>query len=395
MKRASDSAAAVSCWLAAVMALAVLCLQVVPVLAPRIAADTALPPTFIGAYSGGLWAAALVGTAAAPALLARFDAWTLARACLALCAAGVLAATSGHPAALVLAALLVGLGHGLEGPVASHLLAAHVPVPRRPLWFSVKQAGVQVGAVAASLSLPGLATLFGWPVASAWAAAITVMLALLLALPRRVHAVPRAPTGGSHPLVALSTLTRLPVLRWLAVAAAAFGAMQICLNSFFVTFAVRERGATLISAGAWLAAAQLGGLVGRLFWGWRGNHMRSVMPLLLALGAGMSVCSALLGAFGTCMPEPLLWPLLVAFGLTASGWNGIFLAEVARQVPAPQAGTATAAVLLVMTAGLVAGPLVFSALAATLSFASAFTAWGALGALGVVALLQARRARRD
>lgn len=392
MTPARDPAASVSCWLAAVMALAVLCLQVVPVLAPRIAADTALPPTFIGAFSGGLWAAALLGTAAAPALLARFDAWHLARACLWLCAAGVLAVTSGQPAALVLAAVLIGLGQGLEGPVASHLLAAHVPVPRRPLWFSVKQAGVQVGAVGASLSLPLVATQFGWRAAGACAVAATAAMALLLALPRRAHPVPRPAAGRGSPLAALATLGRMPVLRWLALAAAAFGAVQICLNSFFVTFAVQERGATLVAAGAWLAAAQLGGLVGRVFWGWRGNRMRSVMPLLLALGTGMSVCAALLGAFGTRLPEPLLWPLLVAFGLTASGWNGIFLAEVARQVPASEAGTATAAVLLVMTAGLVAGPLAFSAMAAARSFAGAYVAWGALGLLGVVALLQAHRA---
>ncbi len=395
MKPVVDPAASVSLWLAAVMAMAVLCLQVVPVLAPTIAAEAALPPTFVGAYGGGLWAAALISTAAAPALLARFGGWSLAQACLWLCVAGVLAATSGHPAGLLLAALLIGLGHGLEGPVASHLLAASVPVPRRPLWFSIKQAGVQLGAVGASLSLPLVAVQLGWRAAAGWAAGATAVLALLLLWPRRAHPVPRTEAGSGNPLAALAALQRMPVLRWLAVAAAAFGAVQICLNSFFVTFAVNERGASLVAAGAWLAAAQMGGLVGRVFWGWRGNRMPSVMPLLLALGAGMSLCAALLGGFGTRLPEPLLWPLLVAFGLTASGWNGIFLAEVARQVPAAEAGTATAAVMLVMTLGLVAGPLLFSALAAWLSMAGTFVVWGALGTLGVVALLQARSARRD
>lgn len=394
-----DPAASVSLWLGAVMALAVLCLQVVPVLAPSIAADAALAPAFVGAYGGGLWAAALIGTAATPALLARFGAWSLAQACLWLCAAGVVAVTcvgdGGHTAWLVLAALLIGLGHGLEGPVASHLLAARVPVPRRPLWFSIKQAGVQVGAVVASLSLPVLATQFGWRAAGACAAVAAAALALLLMAARKAHPVPVAAPWSGNPWSALQALERMPVLRWLSLAAAAFGAVQICLNSFFVTFAVRELGATLVTAGAWLAAAQLGGLVGRVFWGWCGNRMPAVMPLLLALGVGMALCAALLGLLGTRLPEPLLWPLLVAFGLTASGWNGIFLSEVARQVPASQAGTATAAVLLVMTGGLVAGPLVFSALAASLSFAAAFTAWGALGTLGVAALLQARRARRD
>lgn len=392
MKPVVDPAASVSLWLAAVMAMAVLCLQVVPVLAPAIAAEASLAPAFVGAYGAGLWAAAIISTAAAPALLSRLGAWTLAQACLLLCVAGVLAASTGHAAGLVVAAGLIGLGHGLEGPVASQLLAAHVPVARRPLWFSIKQAGVQVGAVGASLSLPFVATQLGWRAAALLAAAATAALAGLLLLPRRAHAVPCTAAGRGNPLAALAALQRLPVLRGLALAAAAFGAVQVCLNSFFVTFAVTERGATLVTAGAWLAAAQLGGLVGRVFWGWRGNRMPSVMPLLLALGAGMSLCAALLGAFGTRLPEPLLWPLLAVFGLTASGWNGIFLAEVARQVPAAEAGTATAAVMVVMTLGLVAGPLAFSGLAATLSFATAFGAWGALGVLGVVALLQAQRA---
>lgn len=391
MKPAVDPAASAALWLAAVMAMAVLCLQVVPVLAPAIAAEASLAPAFVGAYGAGLWAAAIFSTAAAPTLLARFSAWTLAQACLLLCIAGVLAASTGHVAGLVLAAALIGLGHGLEGPIASHLLAAHVPVPRRPLWFSIKQAGVQVGAVGASLSLPIVATQLGWRAAAGLAAAATAMLALLLLRPARQLDLPRTAGGGGNPLAALAALHRMPTLRWLALAAAAFCAVQLCLNSFFVTYAVRERGATLVAAGAWLAAAQLGGLLGRVFWGWTGNRMRSVMPLLVALGSGMGVCAFVLGLAGTRMPEPLLWPLLAVFGLTASGWNGIFLAEVARQVPAAEAGTATAAVMVVMTLGLMTGPLVFSAVAASTSFAAAFAAWGGVAALGVGALLLAQR----
>ncbi len=77
-----DPARAVSLWLAGVMALAVMCLQVVPVLAPEIAGAAGLASTFVGPFNAGVWAAALVGTMAAPLLLARFDAWTLLdRAC--------------------------------------------------------------------------------------------------------------------------------------------------------------------------------------------------------------------------------------------------------------------------------------------------------------------------
>jgi MFS family permease len=380
----TDPARSVSFWLAAVMALAVLALQVVPVLAPAIGDATGLAPGFVGLFNAGVWAAALAGTLAAPALLVRVDAWTLSRSCMLLCAAGVAMAATGHAAGLVAGALLIGLGHGLEGPMASHLLAAHVAPPRRALWFSVKQAGVQVGAVAASFSLPVLASVAGWRVAALAVVALGLATAWLLGGPARRYAVAPAVHAAGPALGALSQLRDSAVLRALALAAAAFGSMQISLNGFFVSYAVEERGVSLVQAGAWLGAAQIGGLVGRILWGWVAGRLGSIMPVLLALGLTMSACTLLLGWLG---PQ---WALLVVFGLSASGWNGIFLAEVARQVPAARAGLATAAVLVVMTFGLVVGPLVFAAIAAMASFAGAFALWCVVGLLGVAALLRAR-----
>lgn len=379
----TDASRGVSLWLAGVMALAVFSLQVVPVLAPAIAADTGLAPAFVGAWNAGLWAAALVGTLVAPALLSRTGAWTLAQVCLLLCAAGATAVASGHVIGLVAGAVLIGLGHGLEGPMASHLLAAHVAPPKRALWFSVKQTGVQVGAVVGSFMLPPLALWVGWRAAALVAVALGLLLAVALYGPKRRYSVPPAPVAGGR-LQALSALGRLPVLRWLSFAAAAFAATQTALNGFFVTYAVAEQGATLVQAGAWLGAAQAGGLVGRLLWGYVAARLGTITPLLLALGVVTSACSVLLGTGGPA------WGLLVVFGLTASGWNGIFLAEVAHQVPAEEAGTATAAVMVVMMLGLVGGPLVFSALGAAVSFSGAFVAFGGVAAAGCGALMRAR-----
>jgi hypothetical protein len=105
----AEAARAVSLWLAGVMAMAVLSLQLAPVLAPTIGGGAGLAPEFVRLFNAGLWAAALLDTLTAPALLARRGAWTLARACLLLCAAGLAAMASGYAAGLVLAALLIGL----------------------------------------------------------------------------------------------------------------------------------------------------------------------------------------------------------------------------------------------------------------------------------------------
>jgi MFS family permease len=378
-----DAARAASLWLGGVMTLAVVAAQVVPVLAPAIAQAAGLSPAFVGAWSAALWAAALVATVAAPGLLARHDAWWLARGCLLLCVAGVACAASGNAAGLFVGAVLIGLGHGLEGPMASHLLATHVAPARRALWFSVKQTGVQVGAMAASLLLPVLALAQGWRAAAVAVCVLVLGFALALRGPAARLAVPRAaPAGG--PLGALAALQHTPVLRLLALAAACFGAVQVVLNGFLVTWAVTERGVSLVQAGAWLGAAQAGGLVGRPLWGWLAGRLGHIQPLLLALGLVMAGCAAAVGLGVSA------WPLLVLFGLSASGWNGIFLAEVARQVPPAEAGTATAAVMVVMVLGLVTGPLVFAAVGAAASFGTAYGVCSGVALTGCVALGRAR-----
>lgn len=380
----ADPARAAALWLGGVMALAVIALQAVPVLGPAIAQAADLPPAFVGSWSAAVWAAALVGTLVAPALLARRDAWWLARACLLLCAAGVACAASGRPAGMVIGALLIGLGQGIEGPMASHILASHVPPPRRALWFSVKQTGVQVGAVAASLLLPLLAVAFGWQAAAVIVVLGTLALAAAMQVPRARLPVARGTASAGEPLGTLVALRGRPVLRALALAAAAFGAVQVTLNGFLVTWAVTEQGVSLVQAGAWLGAAQAGGLVGRPLWGWVAGRLGRIQPLLIGLGLVMAGCA---GAVGAGLS---VWPLLVLYGLSASGWNGIFLAEVARQVPPAEAGAATAAVMVVMVLGLVAGPLAFSALASATSFGTAFSVWSGVALAGCAALWQVR-----
>ena len=118
------------------------------------------------------------------------------------------AVASGHVAGLALGAVLIGLGHGLEGPMASHLLATHVAPQRRALWFSVKQTGVQVGAVAASFSLPVLAALTGGWRAAAFVVALLALAAVaLLALPARKHAVPLAARSAAGAIGRVVTIS--------------------------------------------------------------------------------------------------------------------------------------------------------------------------------------------
>ena len=62
----------------------------------------------------------------------------------------------------------------------------------------------------------------------------------------------------------------------------------------------------------------------------------------------------------------LVMAVVVVFGASAIGWNGVYLAEVARQAPPGMAGMATGGTLAITFLGVVVGPPLFGVLAGAL-----------------------------
>lgn len=385
----------VTLWLGLVVAVASASAAAVQVLAPAIASDLAISGGFVGLYTAGIWLSMIFLSSSVGGLLARHGGWRLSQACLVLCALGLTCTLTGSPLGLACAAVLIGLAHGLEGPVSSQLLVQHVPATQRPLLFSVKQSGVQLGAVAASSVLPVIAVLAGWRWACVAVIVVLLASALWMQRARKVHDATPGPTlPRIGALEALRRMIRARDLLRLALASAAFAGTQVCLSSWFSTWAVNDRGLSLVDAGRLLASAQIGGLVGRILWGWVATRTGRATALLRMLGLVMTLCGLALGLGGGVLPMEVLYPLVACFGLTVSGWNGVFLAEVARRAGAQEVASATGAVMVVMTAGLVLGPLVFGGLGAVFSYGTAYAVMAGLTLAGALVLPRQIRAPR-
>ena len=88
---------------------------------------------------------------------------------------------------------------------------------------------------------------------------------------------------------------------------------------------------------------------------WIGNARLVLGGLGLAMtGAGLAA-----SAFTAEWSYAAIVGVCIVFGATAVGWNGVFLAEVARLAPAGQAGQATGGVLFFTFFGVVAAPPLF------------------------------------
>jgi len=368
----------------------------VPVLAPAIAADLGVSTTLLGAYSAILWTGGLASSLAAGSIIGRLGALRTSQASLVFCAAGLAAGAQGSLAALALLPAIVGFGCGVETPSSSQLLARVTPPGQRPFVFSLKQTGVQLGGMLTGLVQPAVLPWLGWRGALAAGAVLTLAYAFALQPVRRRYdtsaAAPRAvPASAIVALVRQVFATR--ATRELAIASFGYHAMQIALNGFLVSFLVASAGHSLKTAGALLAGAQFGGLVGRLGSGVLASRRLPTRPLLAGMGFAMSGAAVLVGLAGPSMSIPVLAVACVLFGVASSGWNGIFFAEIVREAPVEEVGHITGGMLITAYAGLIVGPLAFGAVAAAASYGIAYAFIALWSCAGALVLLERRRSR--
>ncbi len=374
-----------------VQTMTAMALVTVPVLAPEIAASLGVGTAAIGLYPSIAFAGAAVLALLSGSLVLRHGGVRVNQASVVLAAAGIGLAVAGSVPVVAFGAVLAGMGYGLATPGASHVLARVTPPDRRGLVFSVKQSAVPLGGLVAGALFPPVAERFGWE----WAVALAcgmVLSAALIIQPLRARLDDDRDPGRrvriDAPALSVRLILATPRLHPIALVAFSYGAMQLSLFGFFVTYLVERAGTDLVTAGLLFAVMQGAGFVARIGWGWVSDRRVSARPLLAALGAGTIASTVAAMGFSDSWPLAGLVVASAALGLTAVGWNGVYLAEVSRAVPMDKVGLATGGVLMFTFVGVVLGPSTFGAIVAmTGSYAAAFIVLDVLVLATVVALV--------
>ncbi len=371
-------------------ALGTMATSILPAVAPKVVESYHISSSLIGYQVSLISLAMLVSLVLCGHLSVRWGGCRVGQLGLALCIVGCIAAMLPHQGFMLLSALPMGLGYGLVSPAASQVMMRFTPPERRNLIFSVKQTGVPLGGIAAAGIAPAVAVWVGWQ----WAlAGNAVALALLMICMQRGRAYwdnDRDPQAQwvANPFGGLAMVWRDRALRLLGIAGGAFVIMQLALSTFTVIFFVEEMKLGLVQAGFILMASQVGGVAGRLFWGWVADVLRDCFKALSLLAVVMTVTTVLCLAITPAWPVIASCALFFVLGTTASGWNGAFLAEVARLAPAQSVSAATGGSLFLVNIGKFIGPIVFTfAYHASGSYASAFALMAIPSAAGLVCML--------
>ncbi|MES2999505.1 MAG: MFS transporter [Pseudomonadota bacterium] len=350
-----------------VQAMASMATLAVPAIAPAMAEALGVSPSLIGVYVPIVYLGAITSSLISGPLVLRWGAIRISQIGLVICACGMaLQALSHSVPASALGALLAGLGYGPITPAASDLLAKSTPPHQRAFIFSLKQTGVPVGGMLAGFMLPAI-VVAGGTSAAFWAVAAGCMAFAFIAQPLRqsLDSDRRSDTtiNVAHLAGPVQVVWRDTALARLSLFALVFCIVQTSMTSYLVTYLHLSLGYTLLAAGAALSIAQMGAIVGRLAWGWIADRWLDARRMLAILALVMALCALLLALLQADAPRALQLALMVTFGASAIGWNGVYIAEVARLAPPGMASTATGGSMAIAFIGVLVGPLLFGALA--------------------------------
>lgn len=348
-----------------IQAMVAMALLTLPVMAPVAAKALEVSPALVGVYVAITYAGAMFASLTSGTTVSRLGPIRVSQLGLILCAIGLCLCAVPWLPAIGLGALLIGLGYGPITPASSQILARTTQPSQMALVFSIKQTGVPVGAMMAGAIVPSLMLGIDWQ----WSLVVVAMACVVsaaLSQPLRDALDDLRQASLTFQMSTLTTPLRMVLghraLSTMAACSFMFSMVQMSLTTYLVTYLHDDLAFGMVSAGLLLSVTQMGGIGGRIAWGlvadrWLGAQ--KTLALLAILMASSALATALLLP---TLPLWGIWAILLVFGASAIGWNGVYLAEVARQAPEGKASVATGGTLTFTFLGVVIGPPLFGAL---------------------------------
>jgi MFS family permease len=335
----------------------------IPVLMPVAAGELNFPPSHVGIFMSLIYLGAAVFAPASGYFIERFGPICVSQICLVLCALGLGTISIPVIPVMIIGALILGIGYGPVTPASSHLLVRTTPFSMMSFVFSIKQTGVPIGGAMAGVIVPHLIIFWGWKMSALLVGALSLILSIFLHPYRKRFDTERSNLSllsWKNVFESVKMTVVHQELRHIVIASFFFSTMQLSLISFIVIYLMEDVKMTLVQAGILLATAQTGGIIGRIVWGALAD--RCVKPRLMLGILGIAMAAGALSSAAFSLQWPFFGVLIVCalFGAAAIGWNGVYLAEVARVSKPELTGMATGGSLFFTFAGILIGLPAFS-----------------------------------
>ncbi len=364
-----------------------------PVVADQIIAEFGLSPAAIGAYTGVIYTFIFASNLASPQLVGAFGALRLSFGCIVVGGISLAAFAHSPLIAAALATVVIGLSYGPLTPATSYALVSRSGSSGFNLLVSIRQTSVPMGGLLAGLVMPYLTLLYGWRAALTIVGIVLAIAGVLFAFAVKSVREDRPAEGferGRGVLEPFLFILHRPRLFKLAAASLVFGAQQLILGSFTVIYLVSDLKVDHVMAGIFLGVTQVAGIFARIFWGYIADRMTHPRTLLAAISLGMAASCLSMAALSESTLPVVMGLAMILFGGTASGWNGVFLAEMMREVGPRDAGLATSGGLIFVYLGIIFTPPLFGLAVTSYGFRPSYVGLATLAAIAAALCFERR-----
>ncbi len=382
-------------------------LSVAP-LAPIFQPELGLTKAEVGFFSTAAFAGAWIILLVAGSLTDRFGVrkvmslGQLATGLLVLCMSAV-----GSFAQAASVMLLAGIGRGTTGPGITKAIVDWFPTRARASAMGINQAAIPLAGIITASSLPALSLMVGWRSAIAVVGLAILVGGITTAVAYRD---PYRPTVRATPKSEIRSSVKEAVGNrqlWVAgTMGAVFSGVQFSLITYLALYfkevvlvpLIPEESTRIVAAGRYLALCYAGSIFARIFWGVVSDRVfyGRRLGVLAAIGALSMAMSLVVGSLGSGYPLWALSIVVLAYGATAMGWQGLYFVMAAETASSRNAGTGVGLCMTCSQLGFVGVPPLFGfILDTTGSYRAAWLFLGALSGIGtLVATVMARREKQ-
>jgi len=276
---------------------------------------------------------------------------------------------------LLFLALIAGLGFSIITPSLNKGLSLAVPPEKHAVSMGIMQSGFGIGGLIGTGLIPILGGMLGWQKAIQVSAVFAILMGfLVLKLYQEQESSGLANHGQSaQDLVQpsfkdnfLSLFVNKQLLR-ICIFGLVLGASSNAALAHFAVFISEDLQMSRAIAGLGLGTYLVGGITGRIAWGWasdyifQGNRKLALFTIALFIGVIYLL-------FGLILNTPQVNPMFMfvfsfILGFSADGWQGVHLAAVGDSAGKKVAGIATGLALLFLRVGLLVAPPVIGFIA--------------------------------
>jgi MFS family permease len=259
--------------------------------------------------------------------------------------------------------MLLGLGIGCIQAPASKAIMTWFSSKGRATAMGIKQTGINIGGVLASILLPVLALQFNSWRFSFRAAGFASLFSALLVFIFYKESYTSYEDSFGMPFLKKSFLYLLSQRDFLLICLSGVLLMmtQYSFTTYFMLYANRILNISIHQSGALLGLAFGVGAFARVGWSLLSDYLlgEKRKPVLILIGIVASLTSTAFILLSSFPSKELLYLLVILFGLTGVGWNAIYLTMVGEISGEELTGIGTGISFLFSNLGVVIGPPLF------------------------------------